>query len=244
MMSINRDIEFFEDRKDCSYFDDKLSDTRYKIQHNCDANTAHSQLIRGWRRFGKMSFVPECIDCDKCVSMRIDVKKYHYSKSEKRVFNKNKNTEVFIQEPSVSYEHLDLYAKYHKHMRDKKGWNYKEINAVEYYRSYVDGHQNYGKEILYMIDGKLVGVALCDFFSEGISSVYCYYDHDYEHLSLGKFSILAQIQLAKNNDIPYIYLGYWIKDHFSMGYKEAYKPFEYLVNRPSLEETPIWREYE
>jgi arginine-tRNA-protein transferase len=85
---------------------------------------------------------------------------------------------------------------------------------------------------------------LCDFFTEAISSIYCYYDHNYEELSLGKFSILLQIKLAKENNIPYIYLGYWIKDHLSMGYKEKYKPFEYLVNRPTLQEIPIWRDYE
>ena len=45
-------------------------------------------------------------------------------------------------------------------------------------------------------------------------------------------------------NIPYIYLGYWIKDHYSMGYKEAYKPFEILENRATLDEATIWREYE
>ena len=45
-------------------------------------------------------------------------------------------------------------------------------------------------------------------------------------------------------NIPYIYLGYWIKDHYSMGYKEAYQPYEVLVNRASLEETPLWTKYE
>jgi len=129
-------------------------------------------------------------------------------------------------------------------MQGKKDWKYNDISPDDYYSSYVDGAQNYGKEILYLIDGKLVAVALCDFFSKGISSVYCYYDHDYDHLSLGKFSILMQLKIAKENNIPFIYLGYWIKDHFSMGYKEKYQPFEYLINRPTVEEIPIWRDYE
>ena len=77
-----------------------------------------------------------------------------------------------------------------------------------------------------------------------MSAVYCYYDHDYENLSIGQFSILAQISIAKQNKIPYLYLGYWIKDHFSMGYKERYKPFEVLKNRPKLDEKTIWSIYE
>jgi arginine-tRNA-protein transferase len=244
MLNMNTDMEFVEEDKKCSYYDHKISDTRYRIQHNCDANNAFHLLERGWRRFGKMSFVPECKECNDCVSIRIDISKYEFSKSEKRVLSKNNDTEVYIQEPSVSLEHLALYNKYHKHMHGKKDWKYSEISADDYYASYVDGAKNYGKEILYLRDGKLIAVALCDFYSEAISSIYCYYDHDYKDLSLGKFSILLQIKIAKENNIPFIYLGYWIKDHFSMGYKEKYQPFEYLINRPTVEETPIWREYE
>jgi leucyl-tRNA---protein transferase len=244
MLGFNTDIEFLEEEKSCSYFDDKISDTRYLVQNNCDANTAYGLLSRGWRRFGRMSFVPECKTCNDCVSIRIDVQKYKFSKSEKRVLAKNKNVEIHIQKPSISMEHLSLYNKYHKHMSNKKNWKFNEITPDDYYNSYVDGAKNYGKEILYFINDELVCVALCDFFSEGISSVYCYYDHNYEEFSLGKFSILKQIQLAKENNIPFVYPGYWIKDHFSMGYKEKYKPFEYLANRPKLEENPIWRDYE
>lgn len=84
---------------------------------------------------------------------------------------------------------------------------------------------------------------MTDILPEAISSIYCYYDHDYEKYSIGKFSILAQIKVAKELKIPYIYLGYWIKDHFSMGYKEKFKPFEILTNRVSLDEVTIWQHY-
>jgi len=243
MLNINADMEFVEDRKQCSYFDNKLSDTRYKIQHDCNANDAYRLLERGWRRFGKMSFVPECVDCNECMSIRIDVKNYKFSKSDKRVLAKNKDTDVYVQEPSLSLEHIDLYNRYHKHMEAKKQWKSSDISPEDYHASYVDGAKDYGKEILYIRNDKLIAVALSDFFSTGISSIYCYYDHDYKDLSLGRYSILAQISIAKNHNIPYIYLGYWIKDHFSMGYKEAYEPFEYLINRPTQEDAPIWRMY-
>jgi arginine-tRNA-protein transferase len=128
-------------------------------------------------------------------------------------------------------------------MQSKKGWEPNEVDIQDYYRSYVSGGNEFGKELLYFIEDKLVAVALLDILSDGISSIYCYYDHDYEKLSLGKYSILAQISIAKQKAIPYLYLGYWIKDHFSMGYKEAYKPFEILVNRPNLDEEPIYKPY-
>ncbi len=244
MHILNKDIEFIEEDRECSYFNDKLSDMRYKYMYSCSTNQYQTMLERGWRRFGKMHFVPECKTCTKCISMRIDVKNYKFSKSEKRVISKNKDTKLYIRPPSMTLEHLSLYDKYHKFMNDKKDWPYSPIEPEDYKKSYVESKEEYAKELLYMRDNKLVGVALVDILPNSISSIYCYYDHDYSDLSIGKFSILAQIKIAKELNIPYIYLGYWIKDHYSMGYKEAYQPYEVLVNRPNLDEETIWDKYE
>jgi len=237
-------LEFFEEDKPCSYFESKMSDIRYRYMEHCTTQEQLQMLERGWRRFGNMHFVPECKDCNECKTIRIDIKNFTFTKSQKRVINKNKDTKVYVQKPTVSYEHIDLFNKYHNHMKYKKDWNENIIDVQEYHNSYVNGAHEFGKEILYFRDDKLVAVGLSDMLSEGISAVYCFYDHDYEELSLGKFSILAQIILAKRANIPYLYLGYWIKDHFSMGYKEAYKPFEELVNRPQINEDTIWSYHE
>ena len=244
MQIIGEDYEFLEEDRNCSYFDGRLSDIRYKYIRQSDPEEQFSLLNRGWRRFGHMHFVPECKGCKDCISMRIKVEDFKFTKSHKRVFSKNKDTQVYIQSPTISVEHLSLYDRYHYHMNQKKGWQYSPISPEEYNRSFVEAKNEYGKEILFMKENKLIGVALIDVLPNGISSIYCYYDHEYEDLSIGKFSILAQIKVAKDLNVPYIYLGYWIKDHYSMGYKEYYKPFEILKNRPNIFETPIWEPYE
>ncbi|AXH15726.1 arginyltransferase [Malaciobacter mytili] len=244
MQIINEDLEFVEENRECSYFSNEISDMRYRYINKCGIEDYQNMLEHGWRRFGKMHFVPECANCTKCVSMRIDALNYNFSKSEKRVIAKNKNTKLFIQPPSISMDHLQLYDKYHKFMSDKKDWPYHQITPDEYIRSYVQGKEKYAKEFLYFRNDKLIAVALVDILPKSISAIYCFYDHDYQDLSIGKFSILAQIKIAKELKIPYIYLGYWIKDHFSMGYKVSYQPFEVLKNRPSLEEDTIWEKYE
>ncbi|MEA1914879.1 MAG: arginyltransferase, partial [Campylobacterota bacterium] len=216
---------------------------RYRYLNDSTPEEFHEMLKRGWRRFGKMNFVPECKGCEKCVSIRIDVPAYQFSKSEKRVLAKNSEMKIYIAPPSMSIKHLELYDKYHKHMSEKKQWNYAAVDASEYRRSYIEGGGIYAREILYMLENKLIGVALVDVLPDALSAIYCYYDHDYENLSLGKFSILAQIKIAKELNIKHLYLGYWIKDHYSMGYKENYQPFEILKNRPDLDEEPIWSSY-
>lgn len=244
MHILNQDIEFVEEQRECSYFEDEISDIRYRYMFSCSPSQYQAMLERGWRRFGRMHFVPECKGCTKCISMRIDVKNYKFSKSEKRVIRKNMDTKLYVRPPSMTQEHLDLYNKYHSFMHEKKDWPYTPIEPADYQKSYVEGKADFSKEFLYFKDDKLIGVALVDILDDSISSIYCYYDHEYADLSIGKFSILAQIKVAKELGISHIYLGYWIKDHFSMGYKEAYTPFEVLKNRPSLEEETQWVKYE
>jgi leucyl-tRNA---protein transferase len=243
MISLYKDIEFIEEQKPCSYFNDKLSDIRYKYMNNCSKVELQNMLEHGWRRFGHMHFVPECRSCTKCISIRIDINKYIFSKSNKRLLSKHKNTKIVIQPPSISIQHLKLYDKYHSFMNNKKKWPYNKIDPEEYIRSYVKGGTKFAKEILYFIDNRLVCVALCDILDNALSSIYCFYDHDYQNYSLGQYSILYQLKLAKELNIRYIYLGYWIKDHFSMGYKEKYQPFEILVNRSNLDKIALWKEY-
>ena len=130
MKTIDEVIEFVENDKQCSYFEGERSDIRYKFMQDCNETEYQNMLEHGWRRFGKMHFVPECSNCTKCISMRIDVKNYEFSKSEKRVINKNSNTKVYIQSPSLSIEHLSLYDKYHETMKMKKNWRKKLSNIL------------------------------------------------------------------------------------------------------------------
>ena len=191
MQILNQDIEFLEENRSCSYFEDRISDIRYRYIYSCSASGYQDMLERGWRRFGRMHFVPECKTCNKCVSMRIDVANYKFSKSEKRVIAKNKDTKLYIRPPSLTMEHLNLYDKYHRFMNDKKDWPYTPIEPDDYMKSYVEAKEEYAKEFLYVRDDKLIGVALVDILPNSISAIYCYYDHSYADLSIGKFSILA-----------------------------------------------------
>ena len=117
-------------------------------------------------------------------------------------------------------------------MKEKKGWQYNETNPQNYYASFVDGHNNFGYEILYFDGDKLIGVDLVDFLEDGISAIYFYYDHDYSKYSLGKLSLLMQVKFAKEMKKDWIYLGYYVKDCSSLSYKADYKPFVTLQGRP------------
>jgi arginine-tRNA-protein transferase len=125
-------------------------------------------------------------------------------------------------------------------MRDKKGWNYEKTSPQHYYNSFVNGHEEFGYEVLYFDKNKLIGVDLIDVLDDGISSIYFYYDPDYAQLSLGKLSLLMQIKFAKQEEKKWIYLGYYVEQCTSLSYKSEYKPYLTLQGRPSLKSEFVW----
>jgi leucyl-tRNA---protein transferase len=224
----------------CSELKDKDQSTHYKMIDNASAEDCQNLIERGFRRFGKMYFRPICSECNECQSIKIDVENYTFSKSAKRILKKAAHISVYTQSPSLSQEHLDLFEKYHSHMKEKKAWTHTQTTAEHYYQSFINGHSDFGYEVLYFDKGKLIAVDLIDILEDGISSIYFYYDPDYANFSLGKLSLYRQIEYAKVHAKKWIYLGYYVAECSSLSYKAEYKPYATLEGRPTEYENFIW----
>ncbi len=225
---------------ECAYLPDKNVRMNYKYIKKATKDYVTAVVQRGWRRFGKYFFYPICNGCNECKSLRIQTNNFKSNKSQRRIIKKNENTTIHIQRPSISREHIELYNKYHTYKNKKDGWKQRDIAEKEYYENFVDGAHTFGREVLYYIDGKLVGVDLIDMVNDGISAIYFYYDPDYAKLSLGTYSLLQQIELAKKLSLDNIYLGYWVDGCKAFAYKKNFKPMELLDGFPDLQEPPLW----
>ncbi len=225
----------------CSYLPNKEQLTHYKVIENCTAAMCQELIERGFRRFGKMYFRPVCQGCNECQSIKIDVQNFTFTKSMKRIMKKASHLKSFIQEPTLTQAHLDLFEKYHLYMKEKKGWEHNPTSAQSYYASFVSGHNDFGYEILYYDDEKLIAVDLIDILEDGVSSIYFYYDPEYSKYSLGKLSLYFQIKFAQESFKKWIYLGYYVKECPSLAYKAEYKPFKTLQGRPHMYEEYVWK---
>jgi arginyl-tRNA--protein-N-Asp/Glu arginylyltransferase len=167
---------------------------------------------------------------------------------------------IEIVEPKLTKESFALYKKYqmnvHKDKEEKLNEDsYKNflVNSPLYFEKIktkinmdedfpIEGiskvsfsdFSGYGSyHVQYRLDGKLVMVAVIDILPKCISSVYVYYDPDYEFLSLGVYSAIAEIFYAKLiskvlPDLHYYYLGFYIHNIQKMKYKAQYEPSELL----------------
>ncbi|SMC08845.1 arginyltransferase [Nitratiruptor tergarcus] len=227
---------------ECAYLPDKTTRMYYRYIPNATKELASELIKRGWRRFGNSYFHPICKGCNECKNIRIDAFNFKPSRSQKRAIKKNHNTNIYIQKPSLTYEHVELYNRYHKFKEQKSGWKYNEIDLQTYYEEFVVGAHDFGKEVLYFVDNRLIAVDLIDILNDGISSIYFFYDPAYEKLSLGIYSLLIQINLARNLGLQWIYLGYWVNGCPSFAYKKSFKPYQLLDGFPPLEIAPHWEE--
>lgn len=228
----------------CSYIRENSQTIHYKIIRNATKEHCESLILRGWRRFGAMYFRPICQECRSCESLKIDVANYAFSKSERRVLRKNAHLETIIRSPALSRDHLELFDRYHRYKHHTRSWDEPKVDPKNYYASFIQGHGDFGYEILYFDNRTLVAVDLVDILDEGISSVYCYYDPEYTHLSLGRYTLLQQIRFAQELGLKWVYLGYYVESCQSLAYKAEYKPYLQLQGRPEESDHPIWKDHE
>lgn len=232
---------FLGDTEPCVYLPAERARMRYRVIPHCPPELYESLLVRGWRRFGTVFFRPACAGCSECVSLRVDVKDFRLRRSMRRTRDRNQDLRVVTGPPSLSDAHLDLYHRYHQDMTERRQWDERQTDPADYYQTFVESPGDFAREMLYFRGDTLVAVALVDVLPSAMSSIYCYYDPDERHRSLGKFSILQQLAWAKRRGIPYLYLGYRVWGNRSMRYKARYRPHQVLEGRPLMEEPPRWR---
>ncbi|NNJ25505.1 arginyltransferase [Alienimonas chondri] len=226
---------------DCSYLSGER--TRMGVKMFIDISGEHyaELLARGWRRQGLSFFRAECPACKKCRSLRVDVKEFRPTKSQRRCRKRNAHIRVVVRPAESSQEHADLYNRWHEDMSERRGWDGDVTTPRQYRENLVGPGYEFAKEFAYYDGDRLVGVGLVDAVPGALNSIYFFYDPAWRPLGPGTFSALSEIQYAQETSRDWVYLGYWIPENASMAYKNRFAPHEILTERVGLDEVPPWR---
>jgi len=211
----------------CSYLNDKTATTVFvDPDATLDIDSYQRLSEYGFRRSGAHFYRPNCDECNACISVRIPVKEFIPSRSQKRCLKRNQDLHVNVV-PHLSIErHYSLYQRYIDD-RHRDGDMYPA--SKEQFSSFLaNAHTTSCFYEFGDTDNNVVAVAVTDELSDHLSAVYTFYDPELDSRSIGVFCILFQIQRAKDLNHDYLYLGYWVQNCRKMNYKTDYQPLEFL----------------
>ena len=220
----------------CPYLPGRLERKLFThLTHDKPATLVDNLLKGGFRRSQNIAYMPYCEGCQSCVSVRVLVDEFAPNKSFRRVMETNADLSARRLQATPTSEQYSLFRSYidARHadggMADMTVLDYAMMVEDSIIDTFVTEYRIAPPPTARDKDKRLMGVALCDRLSDGISMVYSFYDPDAVRRSLGTYMILEHMEYTRQLGLPYLYLGYWIQGSQKMSYKKRFQPQEMLT---------------
>mgnify|MGYP002395199809 CR=1 FL=1 len=223
-----RDIKVFTTfPHDCSYLQGQEATTLFIDPRQRVSEALYTQLsLLGFRRSGDHIYRPHCARCSACIAARVPVRDFTMSRSQRRVWQRNRDLTLETCSAIFDDESYDLYSRYIKG-RHADGDMYPPDR--DQYQSFLNNGLGCTRYFKLRKDEQLIAVLVCDEMLDGLSAIYTFYDPDEHQRSLGTYAVLVEIEQARQRQLDYLYLGYWIQDCHKMNYKSKFQPLELLL---------------
>lgn len=211
----------------CSYLPGQEAVTVFMDPEQSLTEPLYSRLITaGFRRSGMHLYRPGCSHCQACISCRVRVKEFEQNKRFKRVWRKNQD---LVSRELTDLENPDFFALFCHYIngRHRDGDMYPPTQ--EQFQSFIQARSPSTRFYAFYAENALVAVCVLDQLDHALSAMYTFFDPALAHRSLGVYAILWQIEKTRRLNLPYLYLGYWIRNCTKMRYKTEYQPLELLI---------------
>ena len=182
-------------------------------------------LERGFRRSGGHVYRPHCANCRACIASRVPVAGFVPDRSQRRCLKRNADLHWQAVAPHRTDENFALYRSYLAARHPGGGMDDPGEEDFERFLACVWSPTRFLEA---RREGELVAVAVTDVLPQGLSAIYTFYTPNEPQRSLGTAAILQQIAWARAQQLPHVYLGYWIEGHAKMDYKARFRPLERL----------------
>ncbi len=215
---------------ECSYLEGQIASLPLKLPSRLLTEDEFDQAMAGGlRRSGIFLYHTACKLCSACEPSRVDVSKFVWRDSFRRVLKRgNRSLQISVQRPTFDAQRLDLFNLHRSErgLGDPDG----QYRPEDYQSFLVDSCLTQSMELSFWFDGKLIGVSIVDFGPNSLSAVYTYFDPLYSKLSLGTYSVVKQIEFARDSGRQYAYLGLYVADNKHLNYKARFTPQERWID--------------
>ncbi|MFQ3621662.1 MAG: arginyltransferase [Spirochaetales bacterium] len=210
----------------CPYLKGRTWITNFFVARTFPVELYETLLSEKFRRSGTLFYKNTCKRCSSCIPLRIPVQEFRPSPSMKKCLRKNRD--VTIEETSIQFDPQvsDLYRRYCNFKHGKEHTSEQEDGFIRFLcTSPIETRM-----LRYLVRGNLIGASWIDILPRSFSSVYFAFDPAEARRSLGTYSVLKEIELAKQAGKLYYHLGFYVPGSPKMEYKARFKPHELLVS--------------
>lgn len=212
----------------CSYLPDHYARSQVAAPTHLIDTELYSRLVeRGFRRSGLFTYRPHCDQCRACLSVRVDAGQFKPDRTQRKTRRRHADLQTRSFPLHWNAEHYDLYQRYQQGRHPGQGMD--EDSQSQYTQFLLASRVDTFLVEFRQPDGRLKMVSIIDRLKDGWSSVYTFFDPE-DPGSLGTYGVLWQLEQCRQLGLPWLYLGYWIRESRKMSYKARFQPYQLLVN--------------
>lgn len=210
----------------CSYLPEERARSLVAAPSYLVTSQSYPALLEnGFRRSGTFTYKPQCDQCQACMPIRLDTRRFSPSRNQRRTLKRFSHLQVYRRALAWQDDHYALYRQYQAARHS--GSEMDNDDSSQFIDFLLTSHVN-SYLLEFKDDAELVMVALVDEVPSGLSAVYTFFNPTIS--GLGTYGILWQAQYCQQKQLDWLYLGYWIEQSRKMAYKTQFTPYQLFSN--------------